>query len=173
MYFIFDAEIVISLPQAIQSYDAPNASDGGARVSGPICKSFLQGRCRYGDSCWYQHSSAEVRAEKNGTNEFWSPRAAKPTNKSICSFFANGHCKKGTACSFLHSSNDDRGEAGNSHSWTIPTEPWVQEETQEVKPNPCDSYKRHVLMRAHSCRGTSHQNRGTLGVTTKWVLMLF
>ena len=59
------------------------------------CRFFALGRCTYGTSCKYRHSSVEdAERAKNGTSS-----ARRP-----CKYYQIGRCYRGDACTFAHES---------------------------------------------------------------------
>jgi len=83
-----------------------------------VCRYYLRGNCRNGDSCRHAHPPGLEGSQKNGTvpNEVSGDNFAEAnklswrnngteggkTRKKVCNFWRRGSCKKGKNCKFAH-----------------------------------------------------------------------
>jgi hypothetical protein len=88
-----------------------------------ICKHYLEGKCKFGNSCRYTHAmilmpqpqSSSKGASSFGFNPSFAPTAPRPpsmpssgtpqpqsSNTTPCPFFKQGNCKFGSKCRNRH-----------------------------------------------------------------------
>ena len=66
-----------------------------------VCKFFIKNRCRFGDSCRYNHKKLCTKWKEEGDCDTDGCKHSHPTK---CKFFFKGICKRRN-CGFLHPSN--------------------------------------------------------------------
>jgi hypothetical protein len=59
-----------------------------------VCNNFLEGKCKYGSKCHYQHPAANKPEVK--------PNPTKSGKKQACRYFTQGKCSNGEACAYEH-----------------------------------------------------------------------
>ena len=68
-----------------------------------ICKFYLMGTCKYGNSCLYSHKNSNIKEEEEKKETLTSK------NNEICKFYKMGFCKYGKFCSYLHEESEENG----------------------------------------------------------------
>ncbi|XP_051524911.1 probable E3 ubiquitin-protein ligase makorin-1 isoform X2 [Myxocyprinus asiaticus] len=79
------------------------SSKGNLNVERKICWQFINGCCRYGQSCYYLHEFPAV-----------------PPFQVQCRYFQKGGCWFGDRCRYLHISQGAEGPSGNSRRGSAP-----------------------------------------------------
>ena len=93
-----------------------------------VCSLYLNGRCFYGDKCFYAHSVEELREQPDLSRTSLCPNWRKGKCSSgddcryahnfrdmhhsakgvMCLWYTNGHCTHGSKCRFAHSGEEAR-----------------------------------------------------------------
>ena len=85
------------------SCPTPVSWEALARASGParekdVCRFFVSGRCRYGESCWHLHPDGAAPSASASELVNFPP----PVHTNVCAFYLAGTCKFREYCLFPH-----------------------------------------------------------------------
>lgn len=117
-----------------------------------MCIYFLEGKCGFGSSCTFAHSSNEVKSvpdltktqlctkfaegkctDKNCTYAHGEAELRDPPNfkKKICKWHMKGKCRNGTSCGFAHDMKEIRAGAPPGFEDEVP-QPLKSKTTQKI-----------------------------------------
>jgi hypothetical protein len=65
-------------------------------MASQVCHHWLAGRCRYGDTCRFQHGVQHGNSQQR-------PQQQRPQQRpQLCKFFLRGSCRDGARCAYRH-----------------------------------------------------------------------
>ena len=94
-----------------------------------ICKFYLMGTCKYGNSCLYSHKNSNIKEEEEKKETLTSK------NNEICKFYKMGFCKYGKFCSYLHEESEENGIINEFNEKNIIEKKKEEEEEEEDNEN--------------------------------------
>jgi len=77
--------------------------DNGNDEESGVCKFFLQGNCKKGDTCNFQHIKPTEKPKESPNEKVHNKQnTSNSDEKQVCRHFLRGNCKNGESCPFLH-----------------------------------------------------------------------
>lgn len=128
-----------------------------------ICRHYIQGSCKFGDTCMFPHSvpgigivNAGASTNVNGTKPRIGP---KPSNidlspAQVCRFHQRGKCTKGRSCTFSHSLDEQSPLAPSTSAFSKSFGSYSRYQTSPV--TPCRYFQQGTCREGTSCN-YSHQ----------------
>lgn len=95
---------VANLLSPRQQRPAPVAAPLASGIGASICRHFLQGKCKMGDTCRFPHGNVTSVPPRGPLVPRGSLNmgAIAPTTGDICRHFLEGKCNRGVECRFSH-----------------------------------------------------------------------
>lgn len=85
------------LPPLVMKHSQEHHASVPTNKVTPVCRFFMRGCCRYGESCHLQHT--------NLATDLDSVAEVAGAEVPVCTFFSQNRCSRGVVCPFRHISN--------------------------------------------------------------------
>ncbi|KAG9156595.1 hypothetical protein Leryth_006576, partial [Lithospermum erythrorhizon] len=117
------------------------------------CYDFIQGKCKWGESCRFLHSvpnKADFGSERNETHgkQLETFRSDKAVPRE-CNDFIRGRCNRGASCRYLHSV-PDKTDRFNSfhyrHYQDVPTSSNISDDCGKAQSSSFNEYSRYKAL---------------------------
>jgi len=105
-FFGFDLELMRAFASEIERI---RRNIKPAKTKNVLCKFFVMGGCKKGESCRFSHEISNTTSETTSPSNVSTRKGWHPDGPGAfpCKFFAQGSCFKGDMCNFSHSKSEE------------------------------------------------------------------